>query len=76
MSRIDIAAQANLLKEAGVYYKDVKPVRDEKEGAIVLTKEHIMEWLEVFYDDRIRMDTCNEASVKMYIALKDKQTKM
>lgn len=65
MSRIDIAAQANLLKEAGVYYKDVKPVRDEKEGAIVLTKEHIMEWLEVFYDDRIRMDTCNEASVKM-----------
>ena len=69
MSRLNLKAQVNLLKEARMYFKDVKPLSDTnlngKEGAIVLTEEHIQEWLEVFYDDRIRMDTCNQASVRM-----------
>lgn len=68
MSRLDITTQVTLLKEARVYFKDVKPVGDitleKKKGAVVLTQEHIAEWLEVFYDDRIKMDTCNEARVK------------
>ncbi|QSZ42616.1 hypothetical protein GJV85_11020 [Sulfurimonas aquatica] len=69
MSRLDIKAQVTLLKEAKMYFEDVKPVSKakvkEKKGAVVLTQEHIEEWLQVFYDDRIRMDTCNQASVKM-----------
>ena len=69
MSRLDIKGQINLFKEAKMYFKDVQPVSDtslqaKKEG-IVLTEDHIREWLEVFYDDRIRMDTCNQASVRM-----------
>ena len=69
MSKLDIKVQTTLLKEARMYLKDVQPVLDanlkEKKGAVVLTEDHIREWLEVFYDDRIRMDTCNQASVKM-----------
>jgi len=69
MSKLDLKVQMNLLKEASIYFNNVKPLNDvslEKEtGNIVLSQEHIMEWLEVFYDDRIRMDTCNQASVKM-----------
>ena len=69
MSKLNMKVQANLLKEARMYFKDVKPVADtnvnEQKGVTVLTQDHIMEWLEVFYDDRIRMDTCNEASVRM-----------
>ena len=69
MSKLDLKVQVNLLKEARMYLKDVKPVSDtsleKKKGNIVLTQDHIMEWLEVFYDDRIRMDTCNQASVRM-----------
>lgn len=68
MSKLDVKVQISLLKEAREYLKNVKPVTDihleQKKGDIVLTQEHIMEWLEVFYDDRIRMDTCNQASVK------------
>ena len=68
MSKLDLKVQTNLLKEAKEYLKNVKPVNDvnlkQKKDNIVLTQEHIMEWLEVFYDDRIRMDTCNQASVK------------
>lgn len=68
MSRIDIKAQVSLLKEARMYFKDVKPLADvtvkEKKGGITLTQEHIEEWLEVFYEDRIKMDTCNEATVR------------
>ncbi|MFT5660024.1 MAG: hypothetical protein ACI9TV_000658 [Sulfurimonas sp.] len=68
MSKLDVKVQISLLKEAREYLKNVKPVSDinleQKKGAIVLTQEHIIEWLEVFYDDRIRMDTCNQASVK------------
>lgn len=69
MSKLDIQTQVTLLKEAKMYLKDVKPVRDinlkAKKDAVVLTQEHIFEWLEIFYEDRIRMDTCNQASVKM-----------
>ena len=68
MSRLDINIQTELLKEAEMYFKDVKPVSNlstkEKEGVVVLTQEHISEWLQVFYDDRIMMGTCNEATVK------------
>ena len=60
MSRLDIKVQISLLKEAKSYFKNV----EEKKGAVVLTQEHIMEWLEVFYSDRIMMDTCNQATVK------------
>jgi len=59
MSRLDIKVQISLLKEAKSYFKNV----EEKKG-VVLTQEHIMEWLEVFYNDRIMMDTCNQATVK------------
>ncbi|MBC8238246.1 MAG: hypothetical protein H8E76_08445 [Helicobacteraceae bacterium] len=69
MSKLDVKVQMSLLKEARMYLKNVKPVSDvnveEKKGAVVLTQDHIMEWLEVFYDDRIRMDTCNQATVRM-----------
>lgn len=69
MSRVDMKVQVSLLKEAGVYFKELQTMDDvslesKKEG-IVLTQEHIYEWLEIFYEDRIRMDTCNQASVKM-----------
>lgn len=69
MSKLEFAAQATLLKEAELYFKDIKPVSDvslkEKKAGIVLTEDHIFAWLEVFYEDRIRMDTCNQATVKM-----------
>jgi hypothetical protein len=69
MSRVDVKTNIMLLKEAGAYFKELKSVGDtsleKKVGSIELTQEHIMEWLEVFYEDRIRMDTCNQASVKM-----------
>jgi len=68
MSKLDLTVQVNLLKEAKMYLKNVKPLSDvtqENKAEVALTQEHIMEWLEVFYDDRIRMDTCNQASVRM-----------
>ena len=68
MSKLDLKVQVNLLKEAKMYLKNVKPLSDvtqENKAEVALTQEHIMEWLEVFYDDRIRMDTCNQASVRM-----------
>ena len=68
MSKLNMKVQIDLLKEARLYFKDVKTLNDasskEQKGAVVLTEEHIQEWLEVFYDDRIRMDTCNQAAVK------------
>ena len=68
MSKLNMKVQVNLLKEAKMYFKDVKPLSDatpkEQKGIVVLTEDHIREWLEVFYEDRIKMDTCNEASVK------------
>lgn len=68
MSRLNMKVHATLLKEAKMYFKDVKPLSDtsskEQKSTVVLTEEHIQEWLEVFYDDRIRMDTCNQAVVK------------
>ncbi len=69
MSKLDIKVQISLLKEARMYLKDVKQVSDinleAKKETVVLTEDHMIEWLQVFYDDRIRMDTCNEASVRM-----------
>jgi len=67
MSRVDMKVQINLLKEAGVYFKELQVIGgfEPKREGVVLTQEHIYEWLEVFYEDRIRMDTCNQASVRM-----------
>lgn len=74
MSRVDMTVQANLLKEAGAYFKNLKSLSEttevsekleSKKEPIVLTEEHIYEWLEIFYEDKIRMDTCNQASVRM-----------
>ncbi len=74
MSRVDMKVQANLLKEAGAYFKNLKSLSEttlksesseSKKEPIVLTQEHIYEWLEIFYEDKIRMDTCNQASVRM-----------
>ena len=52
MSKLDLKVQVNLLKEARMYLKNVKPVSDNnvenKKADVVLTQEHIMEWLEVF----------------------------
>jgi len=68
MSRLNIKTHMRLLKEAKQYLKDVKPENEttlgQKKGAIVLTQEHMMEWLQVFEDDRIRLDGCNFAVVK------------
>lgn len=69
MSRIDARSQQKLLKEARKYFKDLQqPLGDvsleKKKGGIVLTQEHILEWLEVFADDRIMLDGCNHATVK------------
>jgi len=68
MSKIDVRSHQKLLAEARKYLKNVKPVGnvalDGKKGGIVLTQEHIMEWLEVFADDRIMLDGCNHATVK------------
>jgi hypothetical protein len=68
MSRLEIKTHLKLLKEARRYLKDVKPVTDiafeQKKGAIVLTQDHMMEWLQVFEEDRIKLDGCNFATVK------------
>lgn len=68
MSRLDIKTHLQLLKEAKRYLKDVKPVSDialeQKKGAVVLTQDHMIEWLQVFAEDRIRLDGCNFATVK------------
>ncbi|MEA2073886.1 MAG: hypothetical protein U9O86_09900 [Campylobacterota bacterium] len=68
MSRIDLNVQMTLLKEAKMYLEDVKTVGktglEKKKEPVVLTQEHIVEWLEVFYEDRVMMDTCNQATVK------------
>ncbi len=68
MSKLDIKTHLRLLKEAKKYLKDVKPVGDIdfelKKGAIVLTQDHIVEWLQIFEEDRIKLDGCNFATVK------------
>jgi hypothetical protein len=69
MSRVDIKVQTTLLKEAGAYFKNLQPVtaneEEKQKDDVVLTQEHIYAWLEVFYEDKIMMGTCNEASVRM-----------
>ena len=68
MSRLDIKIQMRLLKEAKAYLKDVKVVDEstpkKQEKGIVLTEEHMMEWLEVFFEDRIMLDGCNQSKIK------------
>lgn len=68
MSRLDIKIQMKLLKEAKAYLKDVKIAADstpkKKKDGIVLTEEHMMAWLEVFFEDRIMLDGCNQSKVK------------
>lgn len=68
MSSLNIKRHHMLLKEADEYLKDVRPVSDtsleQKKGGITLTQGHIMEWLQVFEEDRIKLDGCNFAVVK------------
>jgi len=68
MSRLNMKMHMKLLKEARKYLKDVKPIDDialeKKKGAVVLTQEHIFEWLQTFEEDRIKLDGCNFATVK------------
>ncbi len=68
MSKINAKIQMTLLKEARKYLKNVKPATDialdTKRQGIVLTQEHLVEWLEVFEEDRIMLDGCNHATVK------------
>lgn len=68
MSKLNVNTQMELLKEARMYLKDVALVNDtsvkQKKDGIVLTEEHIQEWLEVFYDDRIMLNTCNQSRVQ------------
>lgn len=68
MSSLNIRRHHRLLKEAKQYLKDVKPVVDtgyeQKKKGITLTQDHIMEWLQVFEEDRIKLDGCNFAVVK------------
>ncbi|MBN2815527.1 MAG: hypothetical protein JXQ67_02505 [Campylobacterales bacterium] len=68
MSKINMNVQLNLLKEAGVYFREMQVanriIPDAKKEGILLTQEHIEEWLEVFYEDRIMMDTCNQSHVR------------
>jgi len=65
MSKLELR-HMKLLREAKSYLKDVQPLSDisYKKDGIVLTQEHIAEWLEVFYDDRIMLDGCNQAKIK------------
>ena len=59
MSRLDVKVQMRLLKEAKEHIK-----MESKKRPVLLSEEHIMEWLEVFYDDRIMLDGCNHAKIK------------
>ena len=68
MGRINLQTHMKLLKEAKSYFKDVKPMHEtglaKKKGVTVLTQEHMIEWLEIFEEDRIMLDGCNFATVK------------
>ena len=68
MSRVNARVHHKLLVEARKYLKKVKPaadvISDGKSGGIVLTQEHILDWIQVFEDDRIMLDGCNHATVK------------
>lgn len=68
MSRVDVKLHMKLLKEAKEHFKNVKPESkvslEERKKIVVLTEEHIMEWLEVFYEDRIMLDGCNQSKIK------------
>jgi len=68
MSRLNMKIQMELVKEAKIYLKDVRLNNEtgfeQKKGAVVLTQAHIEEWLQVFEEDRIKLDGCNMAVVK------------
>jgi len=67
MSRLNMKIQKQLLKEAKVYLKDVKLKANTdselQKGSVVLTQGHIEEWLQIFEEDRIKLDGCNMAVV-------------
>ncbi|SFV57827.1 hypothetical protein MNB_SM-4-1125 [hydrothermal vent metagenome] len=68
MSKLELKTHMKLLKEARGYMKNVKPLSgaalDTRKGNVVLTEEHLAEWLGVFYDDRIMLDGCNKSKIK------------
>lgn len=68
MSRINLKIHNELVKEARRQLKEVKPLEETnfeiQTGAVVLTQDHLLEWLEVFEEDRIKLDGCNQATVK------------
>ena len=68
MSRINMKIHEKLLREAKKYLKEVKPVDETyfqvTATPVALTQEHLFEWLEVFEEDRIKLDGCNFATVK------------
>jgi len=68
MSRLNMKIHMELLKEAKMYLKDIKldneTYSELQMGSIVLTQGHIEEWLQVFEEDRIKLDGCNMAVVK------------
>ncbi len=65
MSKLELR-HMKLLREARGYLKDMEPLSDisYKKDGIVLTEDHIAEWLEVFYEDRIMLDGCNHSKIK------------
>ena len=68
MGRLNMKIQMELSKEAEMYFKDVQldnatNLEKKKEG-IVLTQAHIEEWLQVFEEDRLKLDGCNMMVVK------------
>jgi len=68
MSRLNIQTHMKLLKEAKKLLKEAKPASDasleKKKGGITLTQDHMVEWLQIFEEDRIKLDGCNFAVVK------------
>ena len=68
MSRLNVKMHMQLLKEAKSYLKDVQPESnisvEKKKKGIVLTQDHMVEWLQIFEEDRLKLDGCNFAVVK------------
>jgi|GEM_PF-2018786 len=69
MSKLDTTGQLYFLKEVESYFKELQAPKSEtivakQDRNVELTQDHIEAWLEVFYEDRIMMNTCNEAKVR------------
>jgi len=67
MGRLNMKIQMELSKEAKMYFKEIKVdnefASELQKGSVVLTQGHIEEWLQVFEQDRIKLDGCNMAIV-------------